>query len=139
VSLCVASAVAALGLATQSFTLSWVHSVERVEWQEQWQLAGHSLRLTQARVKGSGAGMEPPPDARWQDGWWVYAPALPLLPELWLAVSGATVGGWRLCDEAGHCHDLETLLAPAGSGVQRLRVSVAAECHAVPSQGRSGQ
>ncbi|MEZ5450817.1 MAG: DUF1850 domain-containing protein [Thiolinea sp.] len=32
------------------------------------------LQLLQARVKGSGAGMEPGDDAVLKDGWWVWQP-----------------------------------------------------------------
>jgi hypothetical protein len=135
VSLCIASTAAALSLATSGFTLSWVHSVERTEWQEQWRVQGGALRLEQARVRGSGAGMEPAPDARWQDGWWVYEPALPPLPALWLAVSGATVSGWRLCEEGGACHDLEAELAPGRMG--RLRLSAGPACSPLPADGTS--
>lgn len=135
-SLCVASALAALSLAAPGFTLSWVHSVERIEWQERWRAQDGALLLVQARVKGSGAGMEPPPDAHWQAGWWVYAPILPPQPVLWLAVSGATVSGWRLCEDGGPCHELEAELAPPGSGVDRLRVSADAACAPVSESDR---
>jgi hypothetical protein len=39
-------------------------------------LARHAqgLELVQARVKGSGAGMEPPPEARLVDGWFQWQP-----------------------------------------------------------------
>lgn len=127
-SLCIASTAAALALATQAFTLSWVHSVERVEWREWWRVANGSLQLVRASVKGSGAGMEPPPGARLIDGAWSYEPNLPPQAELWLAVSGATPSGWRLCDDEGRCHELEVELAPPGSGAQRLRVWVGGTC-----------
>lgn len=87
----------AMTLAAGLFTLSWTHSVERVEWQETWRATPVGLQIVEARVKGSGAGMEPPPDARLRDGWWVYVPELGPIPELRLAASGATGSGWRLC------------------------------------------
>jgi hypothetical protein len=65
-------------LALAAFTLAWTNSVEKVEWQEDWRVTPQGLQLVSARVKGSGAGMEPPPEARLSDGWfqWQVARAL---------------------------------------------------------------
>ena len=49
--------------------------------------------------------MEPPDGARLADGWWVYAPVRAPRPELVLAASGATGGGWWLC-AAGRCTEI---------------------------------
>lgn len=126
--ICIASAVAALSLAGSAFTLSWIHSVERIEWQEHWRVdADGRLQIDWARVKGSGAGMEPPPEAVLRDGWWTYRPPLPPQRSLLLAVSGATVGGWQLCVEGGHCHDIEKQLAGARS-IDSLRLSGGERC-----------
>lgn len=84
-------------LASLSFTVSWTHSVEQTSWQEDWQIRPAGLFLVEARIQGSGAGMEPPPSARLAGGWWVYSPSLPPLPELVLAASGATGAGWQIC------------------------------------------
>ncbi|MBK3772835.1 DUF1850 domain-containing protein [Azospirillum brasilense] len=70
-----------------AFTLSWTHSVEKTEWREEWRIADGRLVLTEARVKGSGAGMEPPDGARLADGWWVWTPAVPPLERVVLAAS----------------------------------------------------
>lgn len=59
----------AVTLAVQSFRLSWVHSVEKTEWRENWRVQAQGLVLVEARVRGSGAGMEPGDTARWRDGW----------------------------------------------------------------------
>lgn len=104
VSLCVSGAES-LRLAVTAFTLSWTHSVEHARWEEAWRVTPAGLELVEARVRGSGAGMEPPPDARLVDGWWVYVPHAPAQPSLVLAASGATGGGWRLC-AAGECREL---------------------------------
>lgn len=125
-SLCLASAALALGLGVGQFTLAWTHSVERTEWRERWRLDGAELVLDEARVRGSGAGMEPPEGAVLQDGWWVYH-AQRRLGELRLAVSGATGGGWRLCTATG-CFDLETALALAGRPPALVRVYVGRHC-----------
>jgi hypothetical protein len=97
--------VTALALAGQGFTLSWEHSVEKVEWRETWEVAADGLRLTEAAVKGSGAGMEPGEGARLDGGWWVWTPRLPPVPALDLAASGATRGGWLLCADGG-CREI---------------------------------
>ncbi|MEQ8709470.1 MAG: DUF1850 domain-containing protein [Rhodospirillales bacterium] len=89
-------------LASTAFTLSWTHSVEKTEWREDWVITENELRLTGARVRGSGAGMDPGDGARLQDGWWVWPVDAPAIPRLVLAASGATTGGWSLC-HAGGC------------------------------------
>lgn len=104
-SLCLLAGGKVTTLAATLFTLSWTHSVEKVEWREVWQVTPGGLQIVEARVEGSGAGMEPPPDARFENGGWVYRPELPVLPELRLAASGATGESWRLC-AAGQCRDL---------------------------------
>lgn len=102
--ICVAAGGIALHLAATSFTLSWVHSVEKVPWQESWVVNQGGLQPVEARVKGSGAGMEPPPDAALQDGWYVFHPTVAPLRELVLAASGETMSGWTLCTALG-CHE----------------------------------
>ena len=102
VSLCILAAGKMATLAATAFTLSWTHSVEKTRWEEDWRVTPAGLEIVEARVKGSGAGMEPPADAVLENGWWVYAPKLPARPELVLAASGATRGGWSLCAN-GQC------------------------------------
>ena len=97
---------AAVAVAASDFTLAWTHSVERTAWRERWSLAETGgLRLDEARVRGSGAGMDPGEGARLEDGWWVWTPTLPPVPALVLAASGATGGGWTLCAD-GVCREL---------------------------------
>ncbi|MBP2294570.1 DUF1850 domain-containing protein [Azospirillum rugosum] len=73
-----------------SFTLSWTHSIEKTEWRESWTIADHHLVLAEARVKGTGAGMEPPPDARLSGGWFVWNPRLAPQERVVLAASDFT-------------------------------------------------
>lgn len=101
---CLAVGAALLTLAAPGFTLSWTHSVERVDWQEDWRVEGAALVLERARVRGSGAGMEPGEGAVLQDGWWTWPAALQV-PALTLAASGATASGWRLCS-GGACREI---------------------------------
>jgi hypothetical protein len=96
---CLMVGLAALHLSSPQFTLKWTHSVEKVEWVESWQVQTDGLHLLGAKVKGSGAGMEPDDSAVLRDGWWVWS-ADRLLPELDLAASGATGAGWQICDGA---------------------------------------
>jgi len=91
--------------AAGAFSLSWTHSVEKTQWQEGWDATPRGLVLREARVKGSGAGMEPGENARREGDWWVWTPAMVPLPELVLASSGATEFGWTLCDANG-CREL---------------------------------
>lgn len=111
---CLMVGLTALTLATGQFDLTWRHSVERTEWRESWAVEQGALRLTGAAVKGSGAGMDPGPGAILEGGWWLWRPDLGPVPELRLAASGATGGGWRLCAD-GRCRDLG--VAP-GDGIR---------------------
>lgn len=96
---CIATAGGVLKIAATSFVLSWTHSVEKVPWQESWNVSSQGLVLSEARIKGSGAGMDPPADAVLKDGWYVYHPAIPPRPEILLAASGKTSGGWTFCSK----------------------------------------
>jgi hypothetical protein len=97
VSLCVVAAGKTTVMAVAAFTLSWTHSVEKTRWQESWQLTPAGMQVVEARVQGSGAGMDPPEGSVFQDGWWIYKPGIAPQPSLVLAASGATVGGWMIC------------------------------------------
>lgn len=107
-SLCLASAGAVVALAVANFTLAWTHSVEKTGWQEDWRVTPAGLELVAARVQGSGAGMEPPPEARLIDGWFAWTPHLPPQPRLVLGNSGLA-GEWRLCAGAT-CRTLSAIL-----------------------------
>jgi len=96
-SLCIAAAGKTVTLAVAAFTLSWTHSVERTRWEEDWKITPSGFEIVEARVEGSGAGMEPGEAAVLRDGWWIYKPELPLQRAIVLAASGATGEGWRLC------------------------------------------
>jgi hypothetical protein len=130
-SLCLAGTAAALSLVVPAFTLSWTHSVEKIEWQERWRVDGPSLVLEQSRVRGSGAGMEPPDDARLEQGVWVAPGHLAPLPVLRLAVSGATGSGWQWCAEGFGCHDLERWLTRAGQPPRDIEIRATGPCVAL--------
>lgn len=120
VSLCFAAAGVIKMLPVAAFTLAWTHSVEKVDWQEDWRVTPQGLELIQARVKGSGAGMEPPPEARLVDGWFRWQPRRAVLPEVVLGNSGSA-GEWRLCHD-GHCSTLSDILGrPAGANATTIK------------------
>lgn len=104
--ICILSAGKTIAIAATAFTLSWTHSVEKTRWQEQWTAGPAGLTVTQGRIEGSGAGMEPPENARLEGGAYVYDLDRAPVPELVLAASGATGGGWLLCAEGAQCLEL---------------------------------
>ncbi|TPQ30033.1 DUF1850 domain-containing protein [Bradyrhizobium guangdongense] len=121
VSLCLASAGSVKALSLAAFTLVWTHSIEKVDWQEDWRVTPSGLQLVQARVKGTGAGMEPPPEARLVDGWFQWTPNSAPMQEVVLGNSGAA-GEWRLC-AGGKCRTLSDILGhPIGADVTTMSV-----------------
>lgn len=131
-------------LPVQSFTLAWVHSIERSRWEEDYAIeTGRDgqpvLRALQARIKGSAAGMEPPDDARWVDGWYAYTPRQQ--HPAWLPLSRSPyTADYEWC-AGGACTPLSSVLpsdggitlvwpcrqgateAPPGAGLTRPRAS----------------
>lgn len=103
-SLCILAGGAVTRLAAAAFTLSWTHSVERIPWAEDWQVTPAGLVLVEARMQGSGAGMEPPDGAVFDGTWWRHRPAPSPLPQLVLGNS-REAGTWRLCAGAD-CREL---------------------------------
>lgn len=107
-SLCFIAGHAIKALQVTAFTLAWTHSVEKTDWQEDWLVSREGLTLVEARIKGSGAGIDPPAEARLVDGWWRWQPAPIPRREVVLGHSGA-VGDWRVCTGGG-CRALPDLL-----------------------------
>jgi hypothetical protein len=85
--------------AASAFTLAWTHSVEKTRWEEHWRVTPAGLQVVEARIQGSGAGMDPPDGSVFKAGWWVYRPTVGPQQRLVLAASGATGEGWTLCAE----------------------------------------
>ncbi|MBA3589261.1 DUF1850 domain-containing protein [Methylibium sp.] len=104
----------------QRFTLAWTHSIEKTRWEEDYKVDLHAgtprLRALSARVRGSGAGMEPPPDAVLRKGWYEYQAGQPL-PPLRLTRSAFTPD-YDWCDATG-CRPLAAWL-PSDGGVTLL-------------------
>jgi len=83
-------------LAINGFTLSWTHSIEKIRWEEDWRVVGSELVIDEARIRGSGAGMEPPAGSVLKNGVWHYRPVLP--PQTVLRLSHSPhAGGYTLC------------------------------------------
>jgi hypothetical protein len=94
--LCLLAGALTVPLMSDAITLAWTHSVEKIPWEEDWRAGAAGLELVEARVRGSGAGMEPPPDARRVNGVWAWHPTIPAQSEVVLRRSGATED-WRIC------------------------------------------
>lgn len=108
-----------------AFTLAWTHSIEKVRWEEDYEVqpptqAGQapSLRIVRARIRGSAAGMEPPADAVLRNGWFEYTPTPSLVLELRLTRSEFTAD-YDWCN-AGHCQPLSNFIA-ASKDVTKAR------------------
>lgn len=103
--LCLAAGPVIASLMSPAITLAWTHSVERIGWEEDWRGTPAGLELVEARVRGSGAGMDPPPEARLANGAWAWRPQLAPLAEVVMRRSGATAD-WRVCVE-GRCRSMD--------------------------------
>jgi hypothetical protein len=114
--LCLVAGVVITQLMSGAITLAWTHSVERTLWEEDWRAGPGGLELVEARVRGSGAGMEPPPEARLVDGAFAWRPAVGLLEEVVLRRSGATAD-WRIC-MSGRCRPMDDFVPPDSDPVR---------------------
>ena len=88
----------------QSATISWHHSVEKILWEEDYRAASKNLILEEARIRGTGAGMDIPNDAVFQGGSWHYHPGISHLPEVRLSHSPFTEP-YTICAK-GQCQTL---------------------------------
>ena len=113
-SVCFATGATIKTLQAAAFTLVWTHSVQKTDWHEDWRVTPDGLVLTEARVKGSGAGIDPPPDARLIDGWWRWRPPQVARQEVILGHSGEA-GDWIVCT-AGYCRTLPDILGVPSNG-----------------------
>ena len=104
-------------VATHEFTLAWTHSIEKVRWEEDYRIVSDHIEIVEARIRGSGAGMEPPPDAVLRNGVWHYQPHVHGLPALLLARSTYT-SDYELCVE-GTCRPLSHWV-PVAAGATQL-------------------
>lgn len=96
-------------LPSGSATLAWTHSIEKQRWEEDYRIVntvmGPRLQMTEARIRGSAAGMEPPEGAILRQGWYVYTPASSPNTHLRL-LANAYTDPYELC-AGGECKPLE--------------------------------
>ncbi len=120
------------------FTLAWTHSIEKVRWEEDYRVVapeaaaigrGPQLRLEAARIRGTGAGMEPPPDAVLKDGWYHYHPET-LDPYEQRLTRSTYTADYEWCSSEGRCRPMGELL-PSDGGITLLR-----PCRAPRTDGR---
>ena len=101
-----------------AFTLAWTHSIEKTRWEEDYRVEAAAgggapvLRLLQARIRGTGAGMEPPAGAVLHQGWYSYIPATQPEGPLRLTRSAYTPD-YDWCAQ-GRCRPLGALLPSDG-------------------------
>ena len=109
-----AASTARATVTTRRFTLAWTHSIEKILWEEDYQVENGQLRLVVARVRGSGAGMEPPEGSVLRNGAYEYQPAQSMFPSLRLTRSTFT-RDYELCWD-GQCRDFGALLGKPAQG-----------------------
>ena len=117
IGLCIAAAGLAVALPLQAFTLAWTHSIEKIRWEEDYRIvdtgagaADARLALVEARIRGSGAGMEPPEGAVLKEGVWHYRPAIAPQRALRLARS-PYVADYQFCVD-GNCRPMQDIAGP---------------------------
>lgn len=116
--LCLAAGALHVALATGHFTLAWTHSIEKIRWEEDYAVRHDGLALEQARIHGSGAGMEPPEGAELRGGTWHYRPRTATVARVVLARSRYTAD-YELCLE-GRCRPLADYI-PIDAGPTTLQ------------------
>ena len=116
-SLCLTASDVRASIPAERFTLVWRHSIEKVDWEEDYVVAGAWLYLSGARIRGSGAGMEPTDDAQRVGGIYVYRPAQRWFRALDVARSDFAQD-YRICVD-GICKPMSTWI-PVSAGATRL-------------------
>jgi hypothetical protein len=107
-------------LPVPAFTLAWQHTIEKVRWEEDYRVTPEGLLLGEARVKGSGAGMEIPADAELREGSWHYQRQLAPLQPLRLGRT-PEAGDYQLCFDQ-RCHAMSEWLGPPKADQPALEV-----------------
>lgn len=120
--LAMAPEVAPVFITTESFTLAWTHTIEKVRWEEDYRVLSDQqpavLYAVSARIKGSAAGMEPPPDAVLHNGWYHYEPQQ-VNPQVLLLTRSEFSPDYEWCDVSG-CVPLSAKI-PRDGGVTILQ------------------
>ena len=133
--LCLAAGALAVTLTIESFTLAWTHSIEKVRWEEDWRIEDTLLVLDEARVRGTGAGMEPPDGAVLENGVWRYRPRVAPLPQLLLAHS-PHAAAFEICND-GRCRRVDDLLPGLPQTATLLMRPCEATTGVIPNSGKA--
>lgn len=126
IAVCLTSATASAVVLASTFVLAWTHSIEKVRWEELWRVDGTELVLDEVRVRGHGAGMEPPAQAQLRDGVWHWQPASrhavlrltrsPFAPDYdWCFADAACIGLGAILPADGGITEVRACAADAGS------------------------
>jgi hypothetical protein len=91
-----------------------MHSIEKIRWEEDYRIENGQLRLVVARVRGSGAGMEPPVGSVLRHGAYEYTPAQTIFPKLVLTRS-PFARDYELCRDR-QCQEFAALIGKPGVG-----------------------
>lgn len=125
--ICLVAAAMTVVLPVHGFTLSWQHSIEKIQWDEDYVVVGHKLQVVDARIRGTGAGMEPPPDAVFKDGIYHYKPKIGPLASFEMARS-PYVKDYTIC--WNHvCHPMADVMG----SVQKSPLVTASVCDRKPT------
>lgn len=125
--LAAAPQVTPLFIPTNAFTLAWMHTIEKVRWEEDYEVIYEPkrgkavLHAVAARIKGSAAGMEPPDNAQFKDGWYHYTPAESYPTFLNLTRSEFSAD-YDWCNDLG-CMPLSSKM-PTDGGVTKLSACI---------------
>jgi hypothetical protein len=117
--ICLIAVGATVRLGVMALTLAWTHSVEKVRWEEDYRATPAGLVITEDRLQGTGAGMEPPDNATFDGKWWRYRPAIGPQPQVILRRSGMTVSDWDVCI-AGACKPMSAYAGKADPVVMKV-------------------
>lgn len=102
-------------LAAGDVSLAWSHSVQKTRWEERYRVEGEALRLVEAFVEGSGAGMEAPPQARRDGAGWRWSPDRVIAS---VALAASPHGGdYEVCDRDG-CRPLRARVGDSAGPVE---------------------
>lgn len=111
--ICLSVGAVIISIAAQQFTLSWTHSVERILWQEDWRVRGQKLTLVEARIRGTGAGIDIPEGAVLVNGVWHDSTSLEV-PALHLTISPFGRDEYQICMPNKGCQAIPKILSDTG-------------------------
>ncbi|MCZ4353393.1 DUF1850 domain-containing protein [Roseovarius aestuarii] len=109
-----------------TFTLQWMHSIEKSGWEETWRVTNAGFMPINARIKTGGSGMEPPPSSVFVDGWYVYRPEIGPVPEIVIPDSSFTAP-MQICVQ-DDCSPLSEVAKRRTDDIRPIRLWSGAGC-----------